>query len=380
MPEYGYFGTTEPLDKEEIRKMANEMQERIISQHIFMFPFRISNQGEKENSPADIRSVFHEFRNSGWKYKSYNPTDSAANYNEYFYFHEYIRKAIFETRASGKIEECLEKGAAEVISYYFERETGEDSQMVIHIKDDPDNPDTLGPYKLRIDHLSLRLFETGIGIISIEVLNHDYEKIQDVLCINDFGRRLYPQFLAEPEFGDLNPTKGSFLADRIEFQCKDFQSDETLLFENYFKQELQVAEYMRKLTGIHFLEKFKYVPILDDRMYTVCWYGSDWWSRKLAEMNEETGEFAYKSSDEWYKFIFVDGKNVGCAPGEMKTELIKKHTYSRWASGGSFFGVTRYSLMCLTNQEFLVPISSGLICKPCTAKLPSSFLPSGPPS
>ncbi len=352
MPDYGFFGTAEPLDKEEIRKMAKDIQKRIISQHIFMFPFRISNQGEKESSPVDIRCVFNEFRNSGWEYKPYNPTDSAANYSEYFYFHEYIRKAIFETRACEEIEELLEKDAAEVISYYFERETDKDSQMVIHIKEDPYNPNTFGPYKLRIDHLSLRLFETGIGMISIEVLNHDYEKMQDVLCINDFGRRIYPQFLAEPESGGIGATKDGFLAERIEFRCKDFQSDEIFSFENYFKKELEVAEYMRNLLGASFLEKFKYVPIIDDRMYTVCWYGSDCWSKKLAEKNAETGELGYESADEWYKYIFVDGKSMGCAPGDLKTELVRKHTYPRWAAWGTFFGVTRYSLMCLTDQGY----------------------------
>jgi len=345
LPDYGYFGTNNPMSKEELKAMVNKADNRIISQHIFMFPFRISDKNRTENQPADISDVFHAFEQSGWNYKPYS-VKTGSDYSEYFYFHDYVRKAVFETKSLDEIRKCFSrKDTTEVVSYYFERETDKDSRVTIHIKEQEK------PYELKISHLSLRLFETGVGIISVELLNHTYQEINDVLCINDFGRRIYPQFLANKESGGIEASKYSFLADRIEFQCNGLpSSDERFSFEKYCRGELQVAEYMKNLMGEAFLQKFRFVPIIDDRMFTVCWYGSDCRSRKLSEKNSETGDLAYKTSDEWYKFIFVDGKTMGCASEQTKRELIKENTYYRWAEWGTLYGVTRYSLMCLTNS------------------------------
>lgn len=35
---------------------------------------------------------------------------------------------------------------------------------------------------------------------------------------------------------------------------------------------------------------------------------------------------------------------------KMKKKLIKKHTYDRWSDYGTFFGVNRYSFVCLTGS------------------------------
>ncbi|GBD96034.1 MAG TPA: hypothetical protein ENG83_15230 [Nitrospirae bacterium] len=112
-----------------------------------------------------------------------------------------------------------------------------------------------------------------------------------------------------------------------------------------------VADYINKLLGKEFTKRFSPIPVIDDRMFVVCWFGSDSSSNRLKEKKKTDGaeEMAYNSSNEWYKFIFVDGKDIGCASERMKRELIKSHTYDRWVESGTFFGITRYSLMCITN-------------------------------
>ena len=129
--------------------------------------------------------------------------------------------------------------------------------------------------------------------------------------------------------------------------------DECLSFDKYFSDKIKVTNYMQKLLGDNFIDAFDFVPVIDDRMYTVCWYGSDYWSQKLCQTDSTTKELFYEASDEWYQFIFLDGRSALCFSEEMKKELIKTHTYKRWAGGkvGTFYGITRYSIMCLGNQQ-----------------------------
>ncbi len=82
LPDYGYFGTSMPMSKEELKKMLNEAENRIISQHIFMFPFRISHKNRTENQPANISDVFEAFEQSGWNYKPYS-VKTGSDYSEY---------------------------------------------------------------------------------------------------------------------------------------------------------------------------------------------------------------------------------------------------------------------------------------------------------
>ncbi|MCD4764626.1 MAG: CorA family divalent cation transporter [Desulfobacterales bacterium] len=313
-----------------------------------MFPFRINNPKEKEKVSVDIANIFNAFEESGWEYKEYVPDETPANYSEYFYFHKYVRNAVFEKKNLDTVKKLFKSNndKLEVISYYFGRKTDQESYIEFHLKNREE------PYHLSIDHISLRLFETGIGIIAIELLNYNYEEIKDILHINDFGRRIYPQYLADN--GTIEATKDSFLADRIVFQCKDIYSDECLSYDKYFKSKIQIASYMEKLLGERFLKVYEFTPIIDDRMYTICWYGSDYWSNRLGEKDQNTGELAYESSEEWYKFIFIDGRYINCSSEKMKRELIEKHTYKRWTTdggNGTFYSISRYSMMCLSSQQ-----------------------------
>jgi hypothetical protein len=322
-----------------------ENNEKIISSHIFMFPFRIKHKNEGENKGLDISNVFNAFIDAGWTYTPYNPFKTALHYNDYFFFYEYVRKAIFEKRSIDEINRYFEgNDTAEFISYTFTRQPGNDAQMVLHIKDEQEPLS----FTLSIKNITLKLFETGIGIISIALHNYTYRAVSDILIINDFGRRIYPQFLSEEN--GIETTKTNFLADKIEFQCQDINSDQCLHTSKFFNKNLDdivVVDYMTDLMGKQFCDRYNFIPIIDDRMYTVCWFGHNYWSNYLKQ-NKGTS-IAYETSDEWYKLIFVDGKNIGCACEKMKKMLIEEATYNRWIEYGTFYGISRYSMVCLTN-------------------------------
>lgn len=89
-------------------------------------------------------------------------------------------------------------------------------------------------------------------------------------------------------------------------------------------------------------------PVIDDRMLVNCWYGND----ELSNEIKNNKDFA--SSDFWYQYVFVDnGKDTTCKNQNMKKDLLAKSTYGRWQEYGTLYGVTRYSLVALTNQGAL---------------------------
>ncbi len=313
--------------------------EKIVkSQHIFLFPFRIDFLDEKKAKSTKhtdfVKAILDTIKSPDWIYKAYNPKESTCYYNEYFYFHDYVQKAIFDIREYEDIKDKQES----VVSYYFEKDKCQTYKMSIFVKIENDSI----RYDLDIENISLRIFETGVGILTIVLFNHEKDSIDDILKINDFGRRIYPQFLP------VDSTKGVFLADKIILNCNGHEIIEDFAESRFHDSKLQIAKYIRHLIGDELYTNFKLIPSIDDRMYTVCWYSNDSWSKEFSEKN------AYKSCDEWYKFIFIDGNSIGVANNTMKRELIKKNTYARWVEWGTFYGITRYSLMCLTNSGFLV--------------------------
>jgi Mg2+ and Co2+ transporter CorA len=314
LPDYGFFGAKSQTSKDEINEVLNDS---IISQHIFMFPFRLKTEDTFKN----LKSMIEK---DEWQYKPFDfkfgDTDAAVKYSEYVYFHEHVRRAIFS-------------GGSDAISFYFDREIPDGARMVLHIKG-------RNTYTLPVHHISLRLFDTKVGILTIELLNYDYPAVNDILRINEFGRRIYPQFIDEWE--GIEETKKIFLADKIEF----YFGNEPII-EDFLQKELRVASYITYLLGETLKDKF--IPVIDDRMFTVCWYGDDELSRCLG--TKRGSEYKYESSGKWYSLIYVDGSvSGGIANKSMQKELIKAATYERWAEYGTLYGISRYSLVCITDR------------------------------
>lgn len=97
-------------------------------------------------------------------------------------------------------------------------------------------------------------------------------------------------------------------------------------------------------------------PVIDDRMFVCSWYKND----ELAKMfcnNQEAYKEDPKFSNFWYKYLFVDGNDMTCQNKNMRNELLTRQTYSRWQEWNSLYGISRYSMVYLTNStvpEFLL--------------------------
>jgi len=101
-------------------------------------------------------------------------------------------------------------------------------------------------------------------------------------------------------------------------------------------------------------------PVIDDRMYTLCWYENDEFSKLMKVRNRRS--YAYEDSDDWYRFVFVDGDDSCCKNIDMRRDLIRKATYARWVEYGTLFGISRYSFVALTERSVFHTALSATIC------------------
>ena len=311
-----------------------------------MFPFRFDKIGEKSfgdkqesyrdkhefyrdksfDERVKIDEVFQtSLEKDAWEYQKFE-VKNHLDYNELVYFHDFVKDALFNT-------ENVEEGAT---SYFFEKKIEDDAKFELKVKD-------LDLYSLDLTGITLRLFDTGIGILSFEIENRDYFNVKDVLIINDYGRRVYPQFLGDGF--STYPTKGAFLPEYVKVNGIEER------FCDLYK-EIKLAKYIQEILGESFsTDKSKtnthYLqPIIDDRMFVLCWYGNDAFTTCTQESIE---------NENWYKYVFVDAKDLTVQDDEMHQELIKKATYKRWNKYGTFYGITRYSFVCLSNSDFPLP-------------------------
>ncbi|RLA75110.1 MAG: hypothetical protein DRG30_04805 [Epsilonproteobacteria bacterium] len=325
------------------------MSNDIYSYHNFLFPFRFDKiiyEGIKDKHNFYKEKTFDDrvlidnglrgsLKTDGWIYKKFK-VGNASDYNEMVYFHDFVKDTLFNTKDFNENDKAS--------SYYFSKATHCGDMFILNIKGGKE-------YELKLKSLSLRIFDTGVAILSIELENDRYDSISDILKINDFGRRIYPQYLDQGNFSEQ--TKKSFLADKIEIRlgdksfCEDFDYD-------IFPPEIKIASYIMNILGDTFTEnienidKYYIQPSVDDRMFVICWY-------KNSAISQSLKDYKYRRSSRWYEYVFVDGNGKTVQSTEMQNELIEEATYHRWMEWGTLYGMSRYSFVCLANSDFPLP-------------------------
>jgi len=308
------------------------------SYHNFLFPFRFDkivkdfndrHQFYKEYRFEERIVIDEAFKKSlekdDWEYQKFE-VKNHLDYNEFTYFHDFAKDALFNAQD-------FEKNAT---SYYFEKQNIS-NEYNFQIKNGK-------YYKLKLTTISLRIFDTGVGILSFEVENHSYAELDDILKINEFGRRIYPQFLSDGF--STKDVKNSFLPEYMEV------NGTTEHFTQTDFQKIELASFITETLGDIFTtssdkkDSYFIQPLLDDRMFVLSWYGDTSFSNTLKDDK-------YIKNDDWYRYIFVDdGKNI-YSP-KMQETLTKKATYDRWMNnewGTTLYGMSRYSFVVVTNES-----------------------------
>lgn len=306
---------------------------KTISYHIFMFPFRLKS----EWNHATIDSML---KGASWERKqfAYDDGDFASNFSEQGYFYDFTAGAMFDDPDS----------LNRVLSTY-RLSTEEGDTYTININ----KYGKRKSYTLAVDKIELNIYDEKAAILGFHLRNDSYTDIQDILFINDYGRRIYPQYLANDKDGhiDLQKTKNSFLADSITLALKRFPHlyDD---FSAYARKPIPPYTLPKYIKGILPIELHECRWLLDDRMYVVSYYSNIDFSNKMKEYGKEGKWLDDKRVEwDWYQYIFIDNDDPTCMNEEMFKELLERATYKRWSNYGTFFGISRYSFTCLIGND-----------------------------
>ncbi len=263
----------------------------IISHHTFMFPF-IFNEEDKTEILKD------------WTYKPYQ-----ENYNEIAYFHSFFKESMFTSNEK------------EANSSFYTQDKYQNATFTMKKSKE---------YTLSVKSVNLRIFKTGVGILSFHLENKNHKNIEDILAINDYARRVYPEYLDNDLECTLIP---NFV------QLKEIKEDFN------FTQRPEKLQLSKLITS--FLPEDKIEAAIDDRMFVISFYKNSEFSNELKS--------DYVKNDKWYEYVFIDGNGKMVQNTAMQTTLIEKATYPRWQGYGTFFGVSKYSFVCVANSDFVLP-------------------------
>jgi hypothetical protein len=345
---------------------------KIFSAHTFLFPFKweIKSKGDRYAISLDKRTSLYEvdqlLSKDFWKEFKFEikVEDGYNTFNEYSYFYDYVRDVLHLDP-----EQYFING-----KQYSYSGLSEDASYSIHIL----NEKTL---KLSIKEASLNFLENGVGVFTFHLHNFETSSFDDILKINEYGRRIYPQFLGHTE-PFTTGTKYSFLANKIILEGvsmidNTMQAEDFSYYDNFTsikKNPIKLPNHIGGLLGNNFNASYDQLqagqalisPILDDRMFVMSMiYNDDLLTEfkkyEGKEKNDKkTGEeYNYISNSKWYRYLFVDDSTESCHSKTMLPTLLKKHSYDRWIDkvekdgslGGQLFGITRYSFVWLLGKS-----------------------------
>lgn len=340
--------------------MSNEIK----SLHKFLFPFRWK-LNDKYNTISALDEVVNLINKPFWRKFKYEPVidDMYNTYNESSYFYEYVRDVL-----------NLGSNQNMVNGYQFVYSgVNENSTYNIHIKSK-----TSIQLSLKLDEIYLNLYENGVGIISFHLINTEIEDFNLILKINEYGRRIYPQFLGH-NYPFTSDTKDNFLADKI--VLKNISHENGIQIEEDFSyydvmsnlknNTFILPAHIQNLLGQNFgtnsnLSKCTISPILDDRMYVLSYLIDSKKIKDLSNFDKEKNQYDYSSSSEWYRYLFVDDSSPSCTSQTLMNEQLLKHTNDRWIGStdinyskhrelhyiGQLFGLSRYSFVMIVGDSY----------------------------
>ena len=298
--------------------------------HTFMFPFRwkIADLEDRPFSEQiDLNSICYA-QSPNWERITSPVIDKESDdlYNERNYFYEFVHPVLYDDGSDTTL-----------IRHYERREPkhGELCNVTYHITCGNDKKE----YVLDVSSININLYSTGVGVLSVYMYNTRYPEFGDILAINQYGRRVFPPFI-----NDVNIR--TELAHKLEFEgLNGVYGEDFSHYTNMAKNNTPasfITKMVREVAG-----NIEMQPVVDDRMFVLCWCKND----KLTKSFETDYDDFIKNNEDWYKLVFVDKyDSLSCKNVAMRRELIKKATYERWQENCSLYGVSRYSMVFLTNS------------------------------
>lgn len=306
-------------------------EKNYFSYHIFYFPFKWNVECSHEmnlSEQIDINRI--ELTTSGdWERTIHPVGEDAMNlYNEKNYYYKFVHRILYDNKNK------------ESMMIHLERREPQDATKEVRYVIKTKKRET--PYSLKVEAINLNLYATGVGFLSFYLGNdkENQSSPDDILYINQFGRRIMPPF-----FADIVNRCETAEYIQIEGLGEDtaFHENFNYTVEDAWKPASFITELIKEAAP-----NISFEPVIDDRMFVTCWYKNDKLCKSYMGCLDK---FMREGSDNnfWYRFMFVDSDSCTCLNDEMRYNLLKKHTYPRWEGRKSLYGCTRYSMMYLAD-------------------------------
>lgn len=303
------------------------------SYHIFHYPFRWSIEQKNEallSEQINLDNIIFSKYSMWERVQKPDANDAEDVYNEKNYYFKFVHNILYDSETS----------TLNLIRHYERKESKIKDNVTYKIKVKGRDK----PYILKVDAININFYSTGIGVMSFFLANNIKEQSapQDVLNINQYGRRIMPPFI-----GDLNLR--SEIAEYISIEGLEGNKTYFEDFNDYKSSDSwKPASFINMLIN-EIATNITCEPVIDDRMFVCSWYKNDILTETFtnnANAYLENEEF----SNFWYKYVFVDGGSLTCQNNEMQKKFLTEQTYSRWQKWSSLYGMSRYSMVYLTSN------------------------------
>jgi len=343
--------------------MKNNKNNTVYSYHTFYFPFIWDNSGSISMQhfidSLTTTGKWNDISVYSFKYAS---KDKVADYQTLQFFTAAARKSLF-----GWDEEfvrCLEYSKSnDKVTYCINIERKTEKKVIITDEktgekiEKTEQETAVTKYCLNVDGIKLKVYNTGVGILTLETENYNYKDIKSVKEINEYGRRIFaPYFAPETNICDCCATTLGFIIGEKDIlsPIASFQPQ---------NEEQCIPTFIRDL-----FPAIRIIPAIDDRMFVACLVNDAEELKKHLDYEiDETGSkiknvcLNYKTNDvaskSLYEFVYIDRDDYCSCPTKcMRNSLLERSIYSRWSEyitsgqiAGTLYGITHHSMVCLTS-------------------------------
>ena len=197
------------------------MSKGVISTHVYMMPFawelknRHGRGTLKQHKQMDHPSL------SGlesWKIRTFYIEDEST-YNEYVYFYKPAIQMLYQI------------GNQKLVRIYEKMGLDEKSTLTLTVEQKE--------YVLKLKNIELRLYKSGIGILTLHCENHEVKAPEGIMAINSMSKSVYPYLLPlQAAHKDLFPEK-------IVVRLNDREKIIETFSEDYKEKPLCMTSMMR---------------------------------------------------------------------------------------------------------------------------------------
>lgn len=303
------------------------------SYHIFTFPFQWTIRGFKDKTFSEQINLENIRLGESPLWKRVSQKDildarrSENLYNEHNYFYRFVQDALYDNGKHGR----------ENLLRHYERVEPCNGDVEYHIQTNSKE------YVLKVENIFLNIYSTGVGTLTFYLSNSRYHDFNDVLAINQYGRRVYPPFWADKLY-HIESAKELCITGLTGTYQSDFDKYEP---SDTNKPCALVTKMIKEVATNIDIE-----TVIDDRMYVMSWVCDKKMAEDACKSYGPTNENALndKAHKDWYRYVFVDaGEEPTCHNAGMFRQLLDKATYVRWQECNTLYGISRYSFVMLSN-------------------------------